>query len=93
MIPRATATEHGIELSKTEVSQIFTKYMDDMKKTLRPDKQGKKWTYYKSCAQAKMRRDAGHVFTKPRAFTQHIYCGVSQKWKNRLKISIEDVNN
>jgi endonuclease/exonuclease/phosphatase family metal-dependent hydrolase len=62
VIPRAAATEHGIELSRTEVSQIFTRYMDDMKKTLRPDQQGKKWTYYKGCAEAKMRREAGHVF-------------------------------
>ncbi len=62
VIPHAAATEHGIMLSKTQVSQIFTRYMDDMKKTLRPDQQGKKWTYYKSCAEAKMRREAGHVF-------------------------------
>ena len=62
VIPRVAATEHGIELSKTEVSQIFTKYMDDMKKTLCPNQQGKKWTYYKGCAETKMRREAGHVF-------------------------------
>ena len=33
-----------------------------MKKNLRADQRGKKWVYYKSCAEAKMRREAGHVF-------------------------------
>ena len=62
VIPHAAATEHGIELSKKQVSQIFTRYMDDMKKTLRPEQEVKDWVYYKNCIEAKMRREAGHVF-------------------------------
>ena len=60
--PNAAATEHSKELSKAEVTEIFKMYMDEMKKDLREDQQGKKWTYYKSCTEAKMRREAGHVF-------------------------------
>ena len=37
-------------------------YMEDIKKEERADQQGKKWSYYKSCAHAKMKREAGHVF-------------------------------
>ena len=62
VIPHANATEHGIEFDKTQVTQIFKKYMDDMKKNLRPNQLGKKWAYYKSIAEAKMRREAGHVY-------------------------------
>ena len=62
LTPAAAATEHGQELSKGQVTQIFRQYMQEMKKDLRPDQQGKKWTYYKGCAEAKMRREAGHVF-------------------------------
>ena len=58
----AAATEHGYEFSKTQVTEIFKLYMEDMKKNLRPDQLGKKWVYYKSCAEAKMRREARHVF-------------------------------
>ena len=37
--------------------------MDDIKNSpLSPNQEGKKWTFYKSCAEAKMRREAGHVF-------------------------------
>ena len=36
--------------------------MEDMKKDLPADQQSQKWVYYKSCAEAKMRREAGHVF-------------------------------
>ena len=62
VIPRAAATGLDTELSRIEVSQIFTRYMDDMKKTLRPEQQRKTWTYYKGSAEAKRRREAGHVF-------------------------------
>ena len=58
----AATTEHGHELSKQQVTQIFRRYMKDMKKDLRPDQLGKEWSYYKSCTEAKMRREAGHVF-------------------------------
>ena len=44
------------------MTQIFLQYIEDMKKDLRPDQQGRKWSYYKSCTEAKMRREAGHVF-------------------------------
>ena len=60
--PDAAATEHGNELSKAQVKQIFKWYMEDMKKNLRAEQQGKSYTYYKSCAEAKMKREAGHVF-------------------------------
>ena len=58
----AAATEHGEQLSKAQVFQIFTWYMQDMKTNLRPDQINKPWTYYKSCAEAKLRREAGHKF-------------------------------
>ena len=58
----AAATEHGEHLSKAQVSTIFKCYMEDMKKTLRPEQLNKPWKYYKSCAESKMRRQAGHTF-------------------------------
>ena len=59
----ATATEHGEQLSKDQVSQIFKRYMQHMKTEPRPGQSNKKpWAYYKSCAEAKMRREAGHTF-------------------------------
>ena len=60
--PNAAATEHSAEFSKEQVTNIFKLYMEEMKKTLRPDQQGRKFTYYKSCTETKMRREAGHVF-------------------------------
>ncbi len=60
--PDATATEHGEQLSNDQVSQIFKCYLQDMKTELRPDQFNKPWTYYKSCAEAKMRREAGRTF-------------------------------
>ena len=45
---------------KAQATQIFKMYMEDMKWS--EDQQGRKWTYYKGCAEAKMRREAGHVF-------------------------------
>ena len=62
LTPNAAATEHSAEFSKEQVTDIFKLYMEEMKKTLRPDQRGKKWTYYKSCTESKMRREAGHVF-------------------------------
>ena len=58
----AAATEHGEQLSKDQVSQIFKWYMEEMKTTIRPDQLGKKWSYYKSCAEAKVKQQAGHTF-------------------------------
>ena len=58
----AAATEHGRELSKAEVTLVFKQYMEDLKTELRPDQLGEKWTSYKSCTEAKMRRMAGHTF-------------------------------
>ena len=55
--PDAAATEHGYEFSKEQVTQIFRLYMNEMKKNLRKDQLGKKWTYYKSCAEANMRHN------------------------------------
>ena len=62
VIPHGDATEHPIELSNTELDQVFAKYMDDFKQDLRPEQQGRKWTYYKRCSETKMRREAGSVF-------------------------------
>ena len=62
LTPNAAATEHSAEFSKEQVTDIFKLYMEEMKNTLRPDQRGKKWTYYKSCTESKMRREAGHVF-------------------------------
>ena len=58
----AAATEHGEQLSKDQVSQIFKLYMEDMKSTLREEQLDKPWGYYKSCAEAKLRHQAGDKF-------------------------------
>ena len=58
----AAATEHGEQLSTAQVSQIFKLYMEDMKKTLGPEQLNRPRVYYKSCAEAKMKRQAGHTF-------------------------------
>ena len=58
----AAATEHGRELSRFEVTLVFKQYMEDLKTELRPDQLGRKWSYYKSCTETKMRRMAGHTF-------------------------------
>jgi hypothetical protein len=58
----ATATEHGEQLSGCQVSQIFRLYMEELKTNLRPEQRNRKWSYYKSCTEAKMRCDAGSTF-------------------------------
>ena len=58
----AAATEHGKHLSRDQVSQIFAMYLEDFKSDLRPEQRNKTWTYYKSCAESKMRREAGSTF-------------------------------
>jgi hypothetical protein len=55
-------TEHGKHLSKDKVTQIFRWYLDDFKTFLRPEQLGQKWTYYKSCAESKLRHDSGSRF-------------------------------
>ena len=40
LTPDAAATEHGNELSRAQVSQIFKWYMEDMKKNLSAKQQG-----------------------------------------------------
>ena len=62
LTPNAAATEHSNELSEAHVTHIFQTYMEDIKKDLRADQQGNTWPYYKSCADAKMRREAGRIF-------------------------------
>ena len=57
-----TATEHGKQLSKDQVTQIFKLYMKEFKANLRPEQRNKKPSYHKSCAATKMRREAGHTF-------------------------------
>ena len=57
----ATATEHGKQLSKDQVSQIFKFYKQKMQNEPRPGQSNKK-TNWKSCAEAKMNREAGHTF-------------------------------
>ena len=37
-------------------------YLEDFKSDLRPEQRNKKWTYYKICAESKMRREAGSTF-------------------------------
>jgi hypothetical protein len=55
-------TDTTTELNTAQVSTIFTRYMENMKKTLRPEQEGRTWAYYKSCAQSKMRQEAGHAY-------------------------------
>ena len=62
LTPNAAATEHSNVLDKAQVNEIFKMYMEDIKKAERADQQGKKWSYYKSCAHAKMKCEAGRVF-------------------------------
>ena len=57
-----TATEHGKQLSKDQVTQIFKLYMKEFKANLRPKQRNKKPSYHKSCAESKLRREAGHTF-------------------------------
>ena len=58
----AVATEHGEQLSKEQVTQMFRLYLDDFKTSLRPEQCGQKWTYYKSCAESKLKRTCGSRF-------------------------------
>jgi len=58
----AASTGHSEQLSKDQVSQIFKLYMEDMKSTLREEQLDKPWVYYKSCAEAKLRHQAGDKF-------------------------------
>jgi len=58
----AASTEHSEQLTKDQVSQIFKLYMEDMKSTLREEQLDKPWVYYKSCAEAKLRHQAGDKF-------------------------------
>ena len=55
-------TDATTVLNKAQVSTIFTRYMDNMMMTLRPEQKGRTWTYYKSCTQSKMKTQAGHIF-------------------------------
>ena len=57
-----TATEHGKQLSKEQITQIFKLYMKEFKANLYPEQRNKKPSYYKSCAESKLRREAGHTF-------------------------------
>jgi hypothetical protein len=53
------AAEHDKQLSKDEVTQIWKLYLDDFKTSLRPEQLGRKWTYYKNCAESALRRETG----------------------------------
>ena len=54
----ATATEHGKELSKDQVTQIFKRYLQHMKTEPRPGQS----KINKNSAESKMRREAGSTF-------------------------------
>ena len=58
----AAATEQGKLLSQDKVTQIFTLYLNDFQTSLRPEQRGKTRSYYKSCAESKLRRNAGCTF-------------------------------
>ena len=55
------AAEHADFLAPHQVAMLFNSYMGEVKKTLRPEQQNKKWTYYKSITEANLRREAGSV--------------------------------
>jgi hypothetical protein len=57
-----TATEHGKQLSTDQVTQIWQLYMKEFKANLRPEQRNRKPSYQKSCAETKLRREAGHIF-------------------------------
>ena len=48
--------------SKEQCTEIFRLYVTDFKTTLRPDQLNRKWTYYKSCCESKLREEAGSLF-------------------------------
>ena len=53
------ATEDSGQLNKEEVAAIFKEYIADMKTNLRPDQCNREEAYYRSCANAKLRKEAG----------------------------------
>ena len=55
------ATEQAGCLTPHQVSMLFDAYTTEVKKTLRPEQQGKQSTYYKSITEANLRREAGSV--------------------------------
>ena len=53
------ATEDSGQLNKDEVAAIFNEYIADMKANLRPGQRNRDEAYYRSCAGAKLRKEAG----------------------------------
>jgi len=60
--PFVTATEHGQQLSKGQVSQIYKSYKHEFKANLRLEQRNKKPSYLEGCFETKLRREAGHTF-------------------------------
>ena len=60
IIPLANA--QSIHFSKAQVTAICNNYMKDFKTPSRPNQLSKKWTYYKSCVECKLRNVAGSTF-------------------------------
>ena len=51
-------TEHRPDSGWIKVTKIFKLYLEDVKRTLRLDQFDQKWTYYKSCVEVILRREA-----------------------------------
>ena len=56
------ATEDSGQLNKEQVAEIFKGYIADMKTNLLPHQRNKDGAYYRSCASAKLRNEAGSTF-------------------------------
>ena len=41
------------------MDKIFKRYLEQFKTTLRADQEGRKWSYYKSCMESKLRTECG----------------------------------
>ena len=55
-------SQPGEHLTKDELTEIFRLYMNELKKTLRPEQLNKPWVYYKDCTHANLRNMAGSTF-------------------------------
>ena len=61
-IPFLRTTQDTTELNKKQVAGIFKGYIADMKTDLFPHQRNKDEGYYRSCANAKLRKEAGSTF-------------------------------
>ena len=59
---QAGANSRGAVFAKEQIQQVWAICFEKFKTTLRPDQREKKWTYYKSCFESALRKEAGSTF-------------------------------